>query len=161
MNFKMLSVLFSLFFVSSSSFGEMYKWVDSNGATHWTNTAPPESAEQVISSGEVPYSAPAQKYRNQEVVVSSERSEPPLDVSEMKVPPSKISIDDKIIALEKRRLEKKLKYYGNECIAEYSGRAKDKHKKWCNFATEKTKKRIKELENDPELYFYMYRGTTF
>ena len=65
------------------------------------------------------------------------------------------SVDDKIIALEKRRLEKKLEYYENECITKYTGLNKDKHKEWCDFGAEKTKKRIEELENDPELYFYM------
>lgn len=65
------------------------------------------------------------------------------------------SVDDKMIVLEKRRLEKKLEYYENECITKYTGLNKGKHKKWCDFVAKKIKKRIEELGNDPELYFYM------
>lgn len=47
---KMVSLMF-LALVSFTAHAEMYKWVDDEGVTHYTQTPPPDSNSQQLSTG--------------------------------------------------------------------------------------------------------------
>jgi len=42
---KVLSVVACLVLICSIAYAKLYKWVDENGVTHYSNTAPPQSSE--------------------------------------------------------------------------------------------------------------------
>jgi len=51
-------VFIALFFHAGFSEAKLYKWVDENGVTHFSNTAPPQGEVDVQSRGEVKGSGP-------------------------------------------------------------------------------------------------------
>jgi len=154
---KPLIIISIIFIFSSIGYAEMQMWIDKDGVKHFSNTGVPQDVK-VESSGEIEYDeerATRLKAVTDEKVhmkvkrkaIEDQRTKATAKANEKK--------QARIIAMEKRRLKKKLEYYENECITKYTGLNKGKHKEWCDFGAEKTKKRIEELENDTELYFYM------
>lgn len=164
---KLLITISIIFIISSIGYAEMQMWTDKDGVKHFSNTGVSQDVE-VESSGEIEYDegraaqlkaiADEKAYmKAKEKAIEEQRRSKQERAQDIAIATAKANEKKQanIIAMEKRRLDKKLEYYENECITKYTGLYKDKHKEWCDFGAEKTKKRIEELENDPELYFYM------
>jgi len=55
---RLLLVCVALIFNSGVVDAKLYKWVDENGVTHFSNTAPPQDETEVHTKGEVKSSGP-------------------------------------------------------------------------------------------------------
>lgn len=155
---KPLIIISIIFIFSSIGYAEMQMWIDKDGVKHFSNTGVPQDVE-VESSGEIEYdeerAARLKAITDEKAYMKAKEK----TIEDQRRPKATAKANKKkqakIIAMEKRRLKKKLEYYENECITKYTGLNKEKHKEWCDIGAEKIKERIAELENDSELYFYM------